>query len=72
MMSRLAKRTYSRPPAEVAREVVAHVVAVVRRDADVAGIVEAMDVGAEQQDVGERVLVAVRIGAHVRGLERRQ
>ena len=28
-----------------------------------------MDVGAEQQAVGVRVLAAVRLGVHVRGLE---
>jgi len=31
-----------------------------------------VDVGAEQQSVGERVLAAVRVWAHVRGLERGQ
>src|SRR5450759_157720 len=69
VMARPAKRSYSRPPAEVAREVVAHPEAVVGRSGDVAGVVEAVDVGAQQQSVGERVRAALRIGAHVRGLE---
>ena len=64
-----AKRSYSRPPVEVVGEVVAHAEAVVGRDGDIAGVVEAVDVGAEQQAVGERVLAAVRVGAYVRGLE---
>ena len=34
---------------EVAREVVAHAEAIVGRDGDVAGVVEAVDIGAEQQ-----------------------
>src|SRR5450756_507771 len=71
-MARLAKRSYSRPPAEVVGEVAAHAEAVVRRSGDVAGVVEAVDVGAPQQAVGERVHAAVRVGAHVRGLERGQ
>jgi len=71
-MARPAKRSYSRPPAEVAREVVAHAEAVVRRDGDVAGVVETVDVGAQQQAVGKRVHAAVRVGTDVRSLERGQ
>ena len=67
-MARPAKRSYSRPPAEVVSEVVAHAEAEVGRDRDVAGVVEAVDVGAQQQSVGERVLAALRAGAHVCGL----
>jgi hypothetical protein len=72
VMARPAKRSYSRPPAEVVGEVVAHAEAVVGRDGDVAGVVEAVDVGAQQQSVGQRVLAAVGVGAHVGGLERGQ
>ena len=71
-MARPAKRSYSRPPAEVVGEAVAHVKAAVGRDGDVAGAVEAVDVGAQQQAVEERVRAAVCVGTHVRGLERRQ
>ena len=71
-MARPAKRSYSRPPAEVVGEVVTHAEGMVGRDGDVAGVVEAVDVGAQQQAVGERVRAAVRVGAHVRGLERGQ
>ena len=46
--------------------------AVVERDGDVAGVVETVDVGAQEQPVGQRVRAAVRVGAHVRGLERGQ
>jgi hypothetical protein len=46
-MARPAKRSYSRPPAEVVSEVVADAEAEVGRDRDVAGVVEAMDVGAQ-------------------------
>jgi hypothetical protein len=71
-MARPAKRSYSRPPAEVVGEVVADAEAVVGRDGDVAGVVEAVDVGAQEQPVGQCVRAAVRVGAHVRGLERGQ
>jgi hypothetical protein len=71
-MARPEKRSYSRPPAEVAGEVVAQAEAVVGRDGDVAGVVEAVDVGAQHQAVGERVRAAVSVGAHVRGLKRGQ
>ena len=71
-MARPATRSYSRPPAEVVGEVVAHAEAVVGGDGDVAGVEEAVDVGAQQQSVGERVLAAVCVGAHVGGLERGQ
>src|SRR5450756_1391170 len=57
---------------EVVGEVVADAKTVVGRDGDVAGVVETVDIGAQQQAVGERVLAAVRVGAHVRGLERGQ
>ena len=67
-MARPAKRSYSRPPAEVVGEVVADAEAVVRRDGDAAGVVETVDVGAQEQPVGQRVRAAVRVGAHVRGL----
>jgi len=72
VMALPAKRSYPRPPAEVVGEVVADAEAVVGRDGDVASVVETVDVGAKQQAVGERVRAAVRVGAHVRGLERRQ
>jgi len=72
VMARPAERSYSRPPAEVVAEVVAHAERVVGRDGDVAGVAEAVDVGAEQQSVGERVRAAARVGAHVGGLERGQ
>jgi hypothetical protein len=69
LMARPAKRSYSRPPVEVACEVVADAEAIIRRDGDVASVVEAVDVGAQQESVAERVRAAVRVGAHVRGLE---
>ena len=45
-MARPAKRSYSRPPAEVVGEVVTDAEAIVGRDGDVPGVVEAVDVGA--------------------------
>ena len=67
-MARPAKRSYSRPPAEVVGEVVTDAEAIVGRDGDVPGVVEAVDVGAQEQPVGQRVRAAVRVGALVRGL----
>ena len=63
-MARPAKRSHSRPPEEVVGEVVADAEAVVRRDGDAAGVVETVDVGAQEQPVGQRVHAAVRVGAH--------
>jgi hypothetical protein len=48
-MARPAKRSYSRPPADAGEEVVADAEAVVGRDGDVAGVVQTVDVGAQEE-----------------------
>jgi len=65
-MARPAKCSYSRPPAKVVGELVAHAEAIVGREGDVAGVIQTVDVGARQQPVGERVRAAIRVGTHAR------